>query len=47
MTFFGLGVDSDKFSFYWDIKNIYALHFGFGQNFLSPTSHALRRGAVC
>ena len=37
----------DKFSFYWDIKHIYALHFGFGQNFLSPTCHALRWGAVC
>ena len=45
--FLALEVASDKFSFYWDIKNIYALHFGFGQNFLSLSCHALRWGAVC
>ena len=45
--FLALKVAFNKFSFYWDIKNIYALHFGFGQNFLSPTCHGLRWGAVC
>ena len=45
--FWALKVAFGKFSFSWDIKHIYALHFGFGQNFLSPTCHGLRWGAVC
>ena len=40
--FLALKVAFGKFSFSWDIKHIYALHFGFGQNFLSSTCHALK-----
>ena len=45
--FLALKVAFGIFSFSWDIKHICALHFGFGQNFLSQTCHDLRWGAVC